>query len=114
MHFLSHHREARIDPGGYAGRHGPSHFRLRHLPGRLPLEPQGPGLVNPALAWLAEMSVEEFSETFRGSPIRRTKRSGLRRNAAIAMGNSGNQKFLPLLKRLTVDEDSIVAESAIW
>src|ERR1700680_1319393 len=38
-----------------------------------------PGVVNPALAWLAEMSVEEFRETFRGSPIRRTKRSGLRR-----------------------------------
>jgi epoxyqueuosine reductase len=72
------------------------------------------GLVNPALEWLAEMSAEEFREKFRGSPIRRTKRSGLRRNAAIAMGNSGDQKFLPLLKRLTVDEDSIVAESAIW
>jgi epoxyqueuosine reductase len=72
------------------------------------------GLVNPALEWLAEMSAEEFREKFRGSPIRRTKRSGLRRNAAIAMGNSGNRKFLPLLERLTVDGDSVVAESAIW
>src|ERR1700756_335662 len=58
------------------------------------------GLVNPALAWLAEMSAEEFREVFRGSPIRRTKRSGLRRNAAIAMGNSGNKDFLPLLDQL--------------
>jgi epoxyqueuosine reductase len=72
------------------------------------------GLVNPALEWLAEMSAEEFREKFRGSPIRRTKRSGLRRNAAIAMGNSGDRKFLPLLERLTVDGDSVVAESAIW
>jgi epoxyqueuosine reductase len=73
-----------------------------------------PGLVNPALAWLAEMSVEEFRETFRGSPIRRTKRSGLRRNAAIAMGNSGNQEFLPLLDQLAADADESVSESARW
>ena len=72
------------------------------------------GLVNPALDWLAEMDGEEFREKFRGSPIRRTKRSGLRRNAAIAMGNSGNRKFLPVLKKLVVDEDSVVAETANW
>ena len=73
-----------------------------------------PGLMNPALAWLAEMSVEEFREAFRGSPIRRTKRSGLRRNAAIAMGNSGNQEFLPLLDELAADVDESVSESARW
>ena len=73
-----------------------------------------PGLVNPALAWLAEMTAEEFREAFRGSPIRRTKRSGLRRNAAIAMGNSGNREFLPLIDRLSADEDETVRESAKW
>jgi epoxyqueuosine reductase len=72
------------------------------------------GLVNPALTWLAEMSAEEFRGAFRGSPIRRTKRNGLRRNAAIAMGNSGNQEFLPLLDQLAGDEDESVAESALW
>jgi epoxyqueuosine reductase len=73
-----------------------------------------PGLVNPALAWLAEMSAEEFREVFRGSAIRRTKRSGLRRNAAIAVGNSGSKEFLPLLDRLAADEDQTVSESAQW
>jgi epoxyqueuosine reductase len=72
------------------------------------------GLVNPALDWLAEMSAEEFRETFRGSPIRRTKRSGLRRNTVIAMGNSGNQRFLPLLEALILDEDEAVADGARW
>jgi epoxyqueuosine reductase len=72
------------------------------------------GLVNPALDWLAEMSEEEFRTTFRGSPIRRTKRSGLRRNAVIAMGNSGREEFLPLLEKLSTDEDQVVAESARW
>jgi epoxyqueuosine reductase len=72
------------------------------------------GLVNPALAWLAEMSMEEFHANFQGSPIRRTKRSGLRRNAVIAIGNSGNREFLPILERLASDQDESVAESAIW
>ena len=73
-----------------------------------------PGLVNPALAWMAEMSAEEFREAFRGSPIRRAKRTGLRRNAAIAMGNSGSPEFLPLLEKLATEEDEAVAESARW
>jgi epoxyqueuosine reductase len=60
------------------------------------------------------MSVEEFRAAFRGSPIRRTKRAGLRRNSAIAMGNSGNPEFLPLLDRMAADEDSTVSESAQW
>jgi len=73
-----------------------------------------PELVNPALDWLAEMSVEKFRETFRGSPVRRAKRSGLRRNAVIAMGNSGEKRFLPVLDKLAGDEDEVVAESAEW
>ena len=73
-----------------------------------------PDLVNPALAWIAEMSGEEFRAIFRGSPIRRTKRSGLRRNAAIAMGNSGNREFLPLLDQLAADKDESVSQSARW
>jgi epoxyqueuosine reductase len=71
-------------------------------------------LVSPALEWLAEMSAEEFNQTFRGSPVRRAKRAGLRRNAVIAMGNSENGKFLPLLEKLAEDEDKVVAESAAW
>jgi epoxyqueuosine reductase len=71
-------------------------------------------LVNPALEWLAELSAEEFRERFRRSPLRRAKHTGLRRNAVIAMGNSGNRGFLPLLKRLTADEDSVISEAARW
>ena len=71
-------------------------------------------LVNPALEWLAEMSAEEFREAFGRSPLRRAKYSGLRRNAAIAMGNSGEHKFLPVLEKLATDEDDCVAESANW
>ena len=72
------------------------------------------GLVNPALEWLAEMKSEEFREKFRGSPVRRAKLSGLRRNAVIAMGNSGNRELLPTLEKLCGDEDAVVADSAAW
>jgi epoxyqueuosine reductase len=72
-------------------------------------------LVNPALQWLAEMSAEEFRETFRGSPVKRAKHNGLRRNAAIAMGNSKRkEQFNSVLLRLKTDPDPMVAESAEW
>src|SRR6202051_2710061 len=72
------------------------------------------GLVNPSLNWLAEMQPEEFQTVFRGSPVKRAKRSGIRRNAVIAMGNSGNKKFLPTLEKLSRDSDPVVAEHAQW
>jgi|SRR4051812_11835624 len=73
-----------------------------------------PELVNPALSWLAEMSNEDFRATFKGSPVKRTKYSGLRRNVAIAMGNSGDENFIPQLETLSADEDENIAEHARW
>ena len=72
------------------------------------------GLVNPALDWLAEMKDEEFRQRFRNSPIRRTKLSGLRRNAVVAMGNSGDKKCVPTLESLKQDRDIVVASHAKW
>lgn len=77
------------------------------------LQPQ-PELVNPALEWLAGLSEEEFRQNFRGTAVRRAKRSGLRRNAVVAMGNSGDARFLPQLERLAQDPDPMVAEHARW
>ena len=71
-------------------------------------------LVNPRLEWLAAMQPEEFRATFRGSPVRRAKLSGLRRNAVIAMGNSGDEKFVPALRALAEDADQVVAQHAKW
>jgi epoxyqueuosine reductase len=72
------------------------------------------GFVNPALDWVAEMKADEFRQHFRRSPIRRTKLNSLRRNAVIAMGNSGNREFIPALEKLRADEDPVIAESAAW
>jgi epoxyqueuosine reductase len=73
-------------------------------------------LINPALGWLARLTPDEFNQQFRGSPIKRTKRSGLLRNVAIAMGNSGQQEFLPQLKRWAAaeHEDRVLAQTASW
>ncbi len=72
------------------------------------------GLVNPALAWLAEISEEDFRDVFRGSPVKRAKRDGLRRNALIAIGNSGDTPALTLTERLTSDSNPTVADAATW
>jgi len=46
--------------------------------------------------------------------LKRAKLKGLLRSAAIAMGNSGEQKFLPRLRELAQHEDPAVAEHARW
>jgi epoxyqueuosine reductase len=71
-------------------------------------------LVNPALDWLATITEENFRRTFRGSPVKRTKRQGLRRNAVLAMASSGDQRFVVVLEALANDEDPVVAEHARW
>jgi epoxyqueuosine reductase len=73
-----------------------------------------PDLVNPALDWLAQMNAEEFARTFRGSPVKRAKWAGMRRNAVVAMGNSGDRRFLPVLRQLAADPDPVLAETARW
>jgi epoxyqueuosine reductase len=77
------------------------------------LQPR-PALVNPHLERLARLTPEEFRETFRGSPVKRAKHAGLLRNVAVAMGNSGERRFLPVLRDLCEHEDSIVSEHARW
>jgi epoxyqueuosine reductase len=71
-------------------------------------------LVNPALDWLAGMDAEKFKQWFKGSPLERTRRKRLHRNVAIAMGNSGEEHFLPQLEEWGRGEDEVLAESAQW
>ncbi|MFL6428881.1 MAG: tRNA epoxyqueuosine(34) reductase QueG [Acidobacteriaceae bacterium] len=75
-----------------------------------------PELINPALSWLADLTPEEFNQQFRGSPVKRTKRGGLLRNVAIAMGNSGRTEFLPRLEvwAKAHADDPVLAEAAAW
>jgi epoxyqueuosine reductase len=71
-------------------------------------------LVNPALAWLAELDADSFRTWFRQSPVQRTKLGGLLRNVAIAMGNSGLARYLPKLRQWAAGSDPVLAEAAQW
>jgi epoxyqueuosine reductase len=71
-------------------------------------------LVNPALAWLAELDAEGFRSWFRQSPVQRAKLAGLLRNTALAMGNSGLASYLPKLQEWAGGPDPVLAEAAQW
>jgi epoxyqueuosine reductase len=71
-------------------------------------------LVNPALAELAALDEKSFEQKFNGSPVRRAGFVGLRRNIAIAMGNSGEQKFAPLLRTWEEAADEGLRGAAKW
>ena len=71
-------------------------------------------LVNPELDWLARLNLEEFREVFRGTPVKRAKHAGLLRNVAIAMGNSREERFLPILQELAQHADRAVRDAAEW
>jgi len=71
-------------------------------------------LVNPALEWLANLDETEFERLFNGSPVRRTGFHGLRRNVAVAMGNSGLEGFAPRLERWAEAADEGLRTAARW
>ena len=75
-------------------------------------------LVNPSLEWLADLEEADFEKLFNGSPVRRAGFRGLRRNIAIAMGNSGLERFLPRLNHWASEEQhqdaTPLSEAARW
>jgi epoxyqueuosine reductase len=71
-------------------------------------------LVNPALDWLAQLDEAWFERIFNGSPVRRAGFQGLRRNVAIAMGNSGLRRFTPRLESWAAAADEGLRSAAQW
>jgi epoxyqueuosine reductase len=71
-------------------------------------------LINPALEWLAAMSEADFEKTFNGSPVRRAGFTGLQRNIAAAMGNSGDQRFISRLQTWAEATDAGLRTAARW
>lgn len=75
-----------------------------------------PGLVDQSLVSLVGIRDEsEFSQRFEGSPLRRTKRTGLARNAALVLGNAPSESGRgALLRALDEDASALVREAAAW
>jgi epoxyqueuosine reductase len=78
-------------------------------------------LFAPGLTWLLSLAQEEFSATFRGSAVKRTKWRGLIRNACIAAANAAptldppqRQQLRARLASLATSGDAVLADHAEW
>jgi epoxyqueuosine reductase len=77
--------------------------------------PRTPDNAYPALGWLLGMTEAEFREVYRATPVLRTKRVGLARNAAVALGNIAEEADLPLLvAALHGHDEPLVRGHAAW
>ena len=61
---------------------------------------------------LLAMSPAEFSVAFKGSPMKRAKLRGLKRNAAVVLGNVGNGDDVEILRRSLLSDEPLVREHA--
>jgi epoxyqueuosine reductase len=76
---------------------------------------QVPVLDAPKLAAELALTPEEFNRKFKGNPVKRAKRRGYLRNAAVALGNTGGPEAVPALGRaLLEDPEPLVRRHAAW
>jgi epoxyqueuosine reductase len=68
----------------------------------------------PALEDLLALDDAAFRARFRGRALRRAKRAGLARNAALLLGNRGDRAAAPALRRALDDPDDGVRKAAAW
>ena len=71
-------------------------------------------LVAPPLADLLALSDADFRTVFAGSPIKRSGRMRMVRNAAVAAGNSADRTLIASLLPLLDDGAPVVRGAAIW
>jgi len=63
---------------------------------------------------LMRLNDEAFRKRFKKSPVKRTKRRGLLRNVAVALGNSGNLSAVgPLIDALS-DHEPLIRAHVVW
>ena len=63
---------------------------------------------------LLAMSQDEFSVAFRNSPMKRAKRRGLARSAAVVLGNIGTREDIASLDAALTHDEPLVREHAAW
>jgi epoxyqueuosine reductase len=63
---------------------------------------------------LAGPASEGVRKRLKGLPVARAVRKRLTRNALLAMGNSGLERYRPILERYAADADPVLAEQARW
>jgi epoxyqueuosine reductase len=68
----------------------------------------------PALTELVALSEEGYQEQLRESPLRRARRDGLARNAAVALANTGDPGAVTALARGLADANPLVRSHVAW
>ncbi|MFL6193902.1 MAG: tRNA epoxyqueuosine(34) reductase QueG [Thermoanaerobaculia bacterium] len=74
----------------------------------------GPEREELTLARLLRLPREEYVERFRGSPMKRAKLEGLQRNAAVAMGNRLESRYIAPLAEALGEGEPLVRRHAAW
>ena len=69
---------------------------------------------DPPLAELLALDDASFRKRFAGTPVKRTGRDRVVRNALIATGNSGDAALLPAVIALLSDASPLVRAMAVW
>lgn len=70
-----------------------------------------PGLALPVLSNELALTAQEFNQKFKNSPVKRAKRRGYLRNAAVAAGNTRQPGGL---SQASQDDEPLVREHASW
>ena len=73
-----------------------------------------PELNSTELLELLRLDEATFAQRFADTPIARTKRRGLLRNVCVALGNVGDAKAVPALRKAGMDPEPLIAEHAAW
>lgn len=68
----------------------------------------------PPLTGELTLTPEAFNQRFKRTPVSRAKRRGYLRNAAVALGNTGDAHALPALQNALNDEEPLIREHAQW
>jgi epoxyqueuosine reductase len=69
---------------------------------------------SPPLTELLALDDAAFRARFAGTPVKRTGRDRVVRNALIAAGNSGDAGLIPAVERLIADPSPLVRAMAVW
>jgi len=69
---------------------------------------------SPPLAELLALDDAGFRARFAGTPVKRTGRDRVVRNALIAAGNSGDASLLPIVEHRLQDPSPLVRAMAVW
>jgi epoxyqueuosine reductase len=74
---------------------------------------------DPGMEWLDPVELlgldaDAFRERFKKTALWRTRRAGLLRNAAIVLGNVGDERALPALEMARSDPEEVIRTAAAW